>query len=456
MLRIVLIMCGVLVTAGIGWGVIVFMNKKDEKQTIEAKPSVVAPKPVKKKRTFDAKRLQSLKDKKIEPTEFSSFDPEESYEEGELVVIDPPTGFADGARVLGFTILERVQLDELSFSVYRVRIPSGQSVRSARRSLLGRYPGLVIDANHQFDASQERRSSRRRKSSSSGTGSAADQLKRRKAAKSTGSKARDAIGWTNVPATCGKGVRLGMIDSGVDVKHPALRGQKIEYRSFHNRKRRPGPSEHGTSVAAMLVGKPGIKGWGGLLPGAELKAANMFELNKTGKKVGNVIALLKGLNWLAKQKVHVINLSIAGANNKAVNKAFKVARKKGLIMIAAAGNWGRSDRPAYPAAYRDVVAVTAVGSYRGVYKKANKGDYVEFAAPGVRMWTAVPGGGKYQSGTSFATPYITALMGLEIAKGAAKSPETLRSILKSSIVDLGRKGKDPIYGWGFVEKQPSC
>ncbi len=453
MLRIAMILGGVAVVAGIGWGVIVFMSKKDPKQVVQAESKAAKAIPKKKKRTFDAKRLKDLKEKKADPTQFSSFDPENSYEEGELVVVDPPAGFAEGASSLGFTILERVQLEELSFSVFRVRIPSGQNVRSARRSLLGRYPGLIIDANHQYDPSQERRS--RRKRSSSGSGSAADQLKKRRAAKATGSKAQDAIGWAN-SATCGKGVRLGMIDSGVDLKHPALRGQKVEFRSFHSKKRRPGPSEHGTSVAAMLVGKPSSKGWGGLLPGAELKAANMFELNKIGKKVGNVIALLKGLNWLAKQKVHVINLSIAGTNNKAVNKAFKIARKKGLVMIAAAGNWGRSDKPAYPAAYRDVVAVTAVGAYQGIYKKANKGDYIEFAAPGVRMWTAVPGGGKYQSGTSFATPYITALMGLEISKGAAKSPDTLRSILKSQIKDLGRKGKDPTYGWGYVQKQPRC
>ena len=247
-----------------------------------------------------------------------------------------------------------------------------------------------------------------------------------------------------------------MIDSGVDLKHPALVGQNIEFRSFHNRNRKQGPSNHGTAVAAILVGKPGVKGWGGLLPGAELKAANMFEINKIGKKVGNVIALLKGLNWMAQQKVHVVNLSIAGTNNRAVNKAFKAARKKGLVMVAAVGNWGRADKPAYPAAYSQVLAVTAVGPYRGVYKKANKGNYIEFAAPGVRLWTAVPGGGKYQSGTSFATPYVSALLGLEIAKGASKSPGELRNILRGSVGDLGKPGKDTTYGWGFVEKQPNC
>jgi len=125
-------------------------------------------------------------------------------------------------------------------------------------------------------------------------------------------------------------------------------------------------------------------------------------------------------------------------------------------MVAAVGNWGRADKPAYPAAYSEVLAVTAVGPYRGIYKKANRGNYVEFAAPGVRLWTAIAGGGKYQSGTSFATPYVTALLGLEIAKGASKSPSSLRTILKGSAADLGKPGRDQVYGWGFVEKQPNC
>ncbi len=445
MARLIIFLGIAIALAGAGWGGIVYFNNKDKKPVVASSASSQSGK--QNKRSFNKDRLVALAKKQTAPAFLSTFDPENSYEEGEVVVVDPPKDFSNSVSGLGFGIIETVRLGDLDITVVRLRVPSGQTVRSARRVLLGRFPGLIVDANHQFDPSAERRRST--------TGSAADQLKKRRASTSE-SRARAAIGWKNVPATCGLGVRLGMIDSGVDLTHPALVGQKIEFKSFHNRKRKQGPSEHGTAVAALLVGKPGVKGWGGLLPGAELKAANMFEINKIGKKVGNVIALLKGLNWMAQKNVHVVNLSIAGTNNRAVNKAFKAARKKGLVMIAAVGNWGRADKPAYPAAYSEVLAVTAVGPYRGIYKKANRGDYIEFAAPGVRMWTAVPGGGKYQSGTSFATPYVSALLGLEIAKGASKSPDSLRSILRGSVADLGTRGKDKTYGWGFVEKQPNC
>ena len=125
-------------------------------------------------------------------------------------------------------------------------------------------------------------------------------------------------------------------------------------------------------------------------------------------------------------------------------------------MVAAAGNWGRADKPAYPAAYSEVVAVTAVGPYRGIYKKANRGNYIDFAAPGVRLWTAIPEGGKYQSGTSFAAPYITALAGMEVSKGANKDTSRLRKVLQGNSRDLGNPGKDSTYGWGLVQRGPGC
>jgi hypothetical protein len=97
---------------------------------------------------------------------------------------------------------------------------------AARRSLAGRFPGAIIDANHQFDMSAERRRSRRRAATAKGK------------KKTIQSRVRAAIGWQKVSANCGRNVMLGMIDSGVDLSHPALKGQKIEFKSFHNRKRR--------------------------------------------------------------------------------------------------------------------------------------------------------------------------------------------------------------------------
>lgn len=364
--------------------------------------------------------------------------PENRYEDGELLVVNPPPRFQGPARRLGFAVIETVQLPQLSLEVFRLRTPDGLSVPQAITLLRRRFPGSVIDANHIYQPQQFIYPSR---------GQPQQQ------ARYSASDARGLIGWAKATADCGKGVRLGMIDAPVDVRHPALAGQHIRFRSFHKARRKPGPADHGTAIAAMLVGKPS---WGGLLPGAELRAGNIFEVNETGQVVGNAVGLLKAINWLAKERVHVINLSVAGADNKVMRIAFKRAQKKNLVMVAAAGNWGSADRPAYPAAYKQVVAVTAFGRQWVVYFKANRGPYIDFAAPGVRVWTAVPGGGRFQSGTSFAVPYITVLMALEIVRRPGRSSSTLRRFLSKHTIDLGVPGRDDIFGWGFVDLRPDC
>lgn len=352
-------------------------------------------------------------------------DPVNQFEPGELVVLDPPKNFSGVVAGMGYRIEEAVLLDGLGLTLYRVGIPKGMTVPAARRQLATRFPGATIDANHAFEAQ----------------------------ARAKGETARAAMGWPPASATCGKGIRLGMIDSGVDTKHPALRNQRVSFRSFHRKGRKPGPRVHGTAIAAMLVGAPRF---GGLLPGAKLMAASMFETKKDGGKVGSAVGLLKSLNWLAASRVHAINLSVAGTDNKTLRLAFDNARREGLVLIAAAGNWGSNAKPAYPAAYSHVVAVTAVNARKLIYSHANQGDYIDFAAPGVRIESAVPGGSKSFSGTSFATPYITAIVAAEIARGGSRETSALRGVLRKHSEDLGRSGKDNIFGYGFVNLRPRC
>ena len=113
------------------------------------------------------------------------------------------------------------------------------------------------------------------------------------------------------------------------------------------------------------------------------------------------------------------------------------------------------NKPAYPAAYKRVFAVTALNEKKLVYSPANQGKYIDFAAPGVKIWTAVPGGGRFQSGTSMASPFIVVMIAQERAKGG-KSAGALRKKLKGAAVDLGKKGKDKIFGFGLVTQEHKC
>lgn len=359
----------------------------------------------------------------------STFNPDTAYEPGEILIAEPPTGFEDKIRSAGFGVLEHIRLNRLNMSFVRISTPSGMSVQDAIKQLGILLPGAIIDANHQFEAS-------------AGGGAIA------------GSNAREMAGWDTLSPTCGQGLVLGQIDSGVDMAHPALVGQNIDYQAFTKPGREPGPPDHGTAVAGMLVGKAD---WGGLLPGAKLYAANMFEMNEDGQKVGSTIGLLKAIDWLASKNVDAVNLSIAGSDNKIVHEAFEMAHKSGLMMVASVGNWGSATKPAYPAAYDFVIAVTATKGKELIYSHANQGNYVDFAAPGVAIYTAESGGGgKAQSGTSFATPYITVMAAILNNAGKTPTPDDLRKALSTATRDLGKSGKDDIFGYGYVNARPAC
>jgi subtilisin family serine protease len=207
----------------------------------------------------------------------------------------------------------------------------------------------------------------------------------------------------------------------------------------------------------MMVGEARSgSGWGGLLPGARLTAANIFQFGANREITASASGLLEAIDWMAERQVDVVNMSIAGSNNKIVRQVVEKAGKRGLVLVAAAGNWGTAARPAYPAAYDDVIAVTAVDADRRIYEFANTGHYIDFAAPGVRIWTAIPGGGQYQSGTSFASPYVSVLTGLAVSRGHPRDPEAVRQTLRRRVVDLGTPGRDDVFGWGLVDMQPRC
>lgn len=381
------------------------------------------------------------------------------FEIGEIVVADPPPGFAAAAANLNFVTLDTANLTNLGMLLLRMQIPPGQNVPAALTTITGQFPGITADANHLYELAQNTSQDK----SLAIPPAAPKGIKPGKRPLFPSPEERGqswamwAAEWQVSPANCGAGTRLGMIDTSVDKRHPALRGQKVTFKSFHNKKRKQGPPGHGTAIAAMMVGKLG-RGWGGLLPGAELFAANIFERMPNGRLRGNVFAMLRATDWLVGNKVQIINLSIAGKKNRIVEKSVQRAALKKVVLVAAAGNWGRRDRPAYPAAYGSVIAVTAVDSNFRIYRMANKGAYVDFAMPGVEAWTASPGGGgRYQSGTSFASPFIAALAGLEIAKAnKSVSSQNMKKRLAKRARDLGPPGRDDTFGWGFVERGPDC
>jgi subtilisin family serine protease len=122
-----------------------------------------------------------------------------------------------------------------------------------------------------------------------------------------------------------------------------------------------------------------------------------------------------------------------------------------MRVVAAAGNDGTT-RPVFPAALTGVVAVTAVDVRRRHWPRANSGEYVAIAAPGVDVWTIDGiGRGYYATGTSFAAIFVSAALAL----GAPAQP-ALGTWLKLHAEDLGPPGRDRLFGFGLLRAGGLC
>jgi len=242
-----------------------------------------------------------------------------------------------------------------------------------------------------------------------------------------------------------RSMRVGQIDGPVNKSHPALAGVRVSRSSVLAQGERAARSEHGTAVAGLIGGAPSGGALAGFAAGAQIFAAEAFANTKgrEGARLENVAA---GLDWLLRNNVRLVNLSMSGSTNRAFASVLSRARQQGMVMVAAAGNEGTS-KLRYPAGSPDTIAVTAVDAAGRIYRKANSGKHIEFAAPGVDLYVAKGGGGGYRSGTSYAAPIVTALL----ARSGGGSLDKARSRLRRGARDLGPAGRDARFGYGLVQ-----
>lgn len=249
----------------------------------------------------------------------------------------------------------------------------------------------------------------------------------------------------------GRGVTIAVIDSQVATGHPELDGAIA---GSHDAAGRgiAAADPHGTSIAGILAARGGLVG---VAPEAHLLAVRAFWKEAAdGPAMSSSEAIARGIDWAAAHGARVLNLSFVGPRDRLTAGLLAAARERGVIAVAAAGNNGPGAPPAYPAAYDGVIAVTATDARNGLYAAANRGAYVEIAAPGVDILAPAPGGG-YQtiSGTSMAAAHISGVIALliEASGGGALSPDAARAALAGTARDLGPPGRDPDFGAGLAD-----
>ena len=278
-----------------------------------------------------------------------------------------PAEFAARIPGWGFTIRERRDLPALQRVLLRVAAPEDRDIAQAALDLALDAPGTLVDFNHVYrDGADE---------------AAAD------AAHAVGCS-REAERAAGRPAPAG--LAIGIVDSAIATEHDALRSAHVVQQDFVPFAAER-PTRHGTAVASILVGAGGSLA--PRLRGARLYAASVFFADPAGEPAATTSSLVAALEWLAAEGVRVVNMSLAGPPNRVLEAAIATTVALDTVVVAAVGNNGPVGEPLYPAAYDTVVGITAVDSANRIYRYANRGRQVAFAAPGVRIRVARSRGG---------------------------------------------------------------
>lgn len=257
----------------------------------------------------------------------------------------------------------------------------------------------------------------------------------------------------------GRGIRVGIIDSGVTNELSDLCPA-----GGYNTLDGQNPADwfvdekgHGTHCGGIIAAAANNVGIMGGAPDAEIYSAKVFPGGYTSD-------IVEAVEWCIRNRMDVINMSLGTTERSAAleNVLFD-AHQRGITCVAAAGN--SSTTVAYPAAFQTSIAVSAVGRF-GTFPEdsdharsvtdiidprgelfgaefSNFGPEVEVCAPGVAILSTIPSGYVAWDGTSFASPLVAALAALileaypSIRTGDARQPEYVRSIIQGSAVNLG-------------------
>ncbi|ALK09205.1 S8 family serine peptidase [Blastochloris viridis] len=368
-----------------------------------------------------------------------------------LVHVDPklsPEQVAAIERQFGLTPLARQSFGLGGFSFGRYRIPAGMDLRAVIAALSGNRGVMVGQPNYTYALSED---------------AAGQDAARTAPAEGSQPASAPAHGLPGGPQlqyaveklrlaeahrqARGREVVVAVIDSPIDASHPEIKD------ALHKVIDATGggeaaPDVHGTGMAGALAARASLTG---TAPGATILGITAFRNDGKGTQ-GTTLSILTALDLAHREGARVVNMSFAGPRDPLLSRAIAEARRRGMILVAAAGNGGPQSPPLYPAADPNVIAVTAIDADDNAFAMANRGSYVTVAAPGVDVLVPVPGNAyEFTSGTSVATAEVSGLVALMLERDPVASAEDIRQALISSARDLGPEGPDPVFGAGAAD-----
>jgi subtilisin len=256
-------------------------------------------------------------------------------------------------------------------------------------------------------------------------------------------------------STRGKGIRVAVLDTGIDFTHPDIAPNYKGGVSFVPGQTPMDGNSHGTHCAGTIAAAINGAGVIGVAPAASLYAVKV--LDNAGS--GQWSWLIAGINWCIQNKMMVLSMSLGGdAAPAALGAMCEAAWNNGLLLVAAAGNSGPAmGTVGFPASYPNVIAVSAIDSANVIAPFSSRGPKVELCAPGVNVLSTIPGGGYgTKSGTSMACPHASGVAALAWGSHRWANNVAIRRLLAWTSDNLGVPGRDPLFGYGRVDAEQAA
>jgi len=256
--------------------------------------------------------------------------------------------------------------------------------------------------------------------------------------------------------TTGDPIRVAVLDTGIDTAHPDLKDNlKGGINTIALIKGYNDDNGHGTHVAGIIAALNNTVGVVGVGPKIDLYAIKALD----GQGSGYLSDIIEGLDWAIQNKMQVVNMSLGTTVDVlSFKEAVQRANAAGIVQVVAAGNNGGAVN--YPAAYSEVIAVSAIDKTNTIASWSSRGVEVDLAAPGVDIYSTYKGKiYKTLSGTSMAAPHVSGVVALLLSVpqkcdtdlNGVCSPAEIQQRLKATAKDLGAVGSDNLYGAGLVD-----
>jgi subtilisin family serine protease len=345
----------------------------------------------------------------------------------EVALTTSPARVIEALRRHRLSEAETINVDLLGLQLRRWIVPDGRSAVSVIAELAGEGVLLRIQPNYVFSVSDQ-------------AAAPSDSLA---ASQYALAKMKVAPGLEDAGGT---EVRVAVIDTAIDETHPDLAG--VVAARFDGLGGPVLSKSHGTAMAGGIAANGRLHG---VATRSKILSARAFDIDGA-TAVGSTLTIIKSLDWAAKQKANVVNMSFAGPDDPTLRDALAAASARGIALVGAAGNAGSAAPPQYPGADAHVIAATATDADDKLFAGANVGAYVAISAPGVDVLLPAPGGGyAMETGTSVSSALVAGVVALMLQHDPNLAPDEIRRRLAATAAPLGGVAHAQEFGAGLVD-----